>query len=287
APADHTQPGSTIGTPRYIAPEQARGDQIDGRTDIYSLGVMAYELLVGRLPFESDNPMELIAKHITVEAPRPIELEPSIPPMIDDLLVDMLAKDPDHRPTLARVREILEQLRGQPAIPRGSMPGITSSAAVAATQPAHVPRRRNRVWLAGIAAGVIVIAVVIGWTLMRNGEITGVPAEQLNNTNNAATDPGPSPNKVTVPDTASVPKPSPPPAEVPPPVVEPVLEAQQQVAPPSRKQVKRGRLPNRSKLTPDEDAEVPPAPPPAIEPAPPPPEDPDALRKPTFKPKPK
>src|SRR5688572_12334212 len=60
-PAGYTQPGQTIGTPRYIAPEQARGDHVDGRTDIYSLGVMAFELIVGRPPFTGDNPVELVA----------------------------------------------------------------------------------------------------------------------------------------------------------------------------------------------------------------------------------
>src|SRR5207248_6658490 len=77
--AEYTQPGQAMGTPRYIAPEQARGDAVDGRTDIYSLGVVAFELLTGRPPFIGDNPMELIAKHIAVPPPTPSEIEPQLP----------------------------------------------------------------------------------------------------------------------------------------------------------------------------------------------------------------
>jgi serine/threonine-protein kinase len=271
APADHTQPGSTIGTPRYIAPEQARGDQIDGRTDIYSLGVMAYEMIVGRLPFESENPMELIAKHITVEPPRPSEVEPGLPPLVDELLLDMLSKQPEQRPTLARIRDTLDQLRGQPQTIRGSTPRLlTPAAAVAATQLAPIARRRGRAWVAGLAAGVVVAAIVIGWSVIRE--------------DTAASNAVP-PNAAV--DTAAKPAPpplvaEPPPAPPPTPVVEPALDAE--ASEPVKKRPKRRAA---KTVKPDKPAPVVvPAPPPAVE-KPPVPEDPDALRKPTFKPKPK
>ncbi len=109
--ANFTQPGTMMGTPMYVAPEQARGDTVDGRADIYALGVMLFEMLVGRLPFLADNALELIACHIAEEPPVPSSLEPRLPPSGDRLLASMLAKEPARRPTLAEVRAALEEIR--------------------------------------------------------------------------------------------------------------------------------------------------------------------------------
>jgi hypothetical protein len=95
-----TRAGDIMGTPQYIAPEQAKGDAIDGRTDVYALGCMLYEMLSGRLPFESDSVMALLAAHvgkpvIPISQRRP---DLHIPPALDALVVAAMAKDPGLRP---------------------------------------------------------------------------------------------------------------------------------------------------------------------------------------------
>ena len=93
-----------VGTPHYMAPEQVRGEAIDRRADVYALGVLAYELLVGAPPFSGDSPAELAAQHLT-KKPRPVrEMRPNVPPAIDALVQKMLGKTRDERPLLETVR---------------------------------------------------------------------------------------------------------------------------------------------------------------------------------------
>ena len=96
-----TQTGAIIGTPAYMSPEQCRGaKQIDTRTDVYSLGVIAYQMLTGRLPFAADALGELLFKHLSETPAAPIALRPDIPPAISDIVARTLEKEPDKRPTL-------------------------------------------------------------------------------------------------------------------------------------------------------------------------------------------
>jgi serine/threonine protein kinase len=97
-----TQTGMIVGTPQYISPEQAlgmRGDDIDGRADLYSLGVVLFEMLTAELPFHSDTPMGMMLHHIQTPARSPRELRPdaAIPQTLSDVLLKMLAKDPGRR----------------------------------------------------------------------------------------------------------------------------------------------------------------------------------------------
>jgi serine/threonine-protein kinase len=108
---EYTQPGQAMGTPRYISPEQARGQLVDARTDIYSLGVMAFELLTGKLPFTGRNAMELIAQHVAETPPTPTDLAPTLPPAADTLLLQMLDKEPAKRPPLGVIRAMLDDIR--------------------------------------------------------------------------------------------------------------------------------------------------------------------------------
>jgi tetratricopeptide (TPR) repeat protein len=87
-----------VGTPQYIAPEQAKGDvDLDARTDIYSLGVVLYEMLVGQVPFQADTPFAIIHDHIFTPLPLPRSRKPDLPEAIERLLLKALAKDPDDR----------------------------------------------------------------------------------------------------------------------------------------------------------------------------------------------
>jgi serine/threonine protein kinase len=93
-----------VGTPGYICPEQVRGEDMDHRGDLYSVGVMMYELLTGRLPFNGPNSMDILLAHATEHAPTFTELGLAgwVPPEVEELVFDCLAKDPEERPQTAR-----------------------------------------------------------------------------------------------------------------------------------------------------------------------------------------
>ena len=109
-----------VGTPDYMAPEQARAQPTDARTDIYALGVLAFELLAGRLPFTAGSSVDLVMQHLTAPVPRLADLDPSIPVELSDLVAQMMAKEAAQRPqTLEPVRALLKQLSGRaPAAPQ-------------------------------------------------------------------------------------------------------------------------------------------------------------------------
>lgn len=107
----HTIEGQLVGTPQYLSPEQARGADVTPQTDVYSLGVMAYELFLEQLPFEAETAAEIMAMHLRAIPPAPSELWPDIPTRLEDLLLLMLAKNPENRPTMLEVARRLESVR--------------------------------------------------------------------------------------------------------------------------------------------------------------------------------
>ena len=111
-----TATGITVGTPAYMSPEQGMGDRdVDGRSDIYSLGVVAYQVLTGSLPFRANNTPAMIMKHVS-ETPRPVrELRRDVPPALAAAIERALAKDPDDRfPDAATFRDALLNRSEQP-----------------------------------------------------------------------------------------------------------------------------------------------------------------------------
>jgi serine/threonine-protein kinase len=112
----NTRTGAILGTPGYMSPEQGTGGAVDGRTDIYALGVIAYRMLTGRLPFEGVNHLEIVQKQLTTQ-PVPLrDLRPDAPPGLGDLIHQMLATRPEGRPQkMHEVRERLRALSAEPA----------------------------------------------------------------------------------------------------------------------------------------------------------------------------
>ena len=96
-----TQAGMIVGTPAYMSPEQLLGEDVDGRTDLYSAGVVLYECLTGRLPFAAQSPISLIAKLLHDDPVPPADVNPEIPPPLSALIVQLLSKKPEQRSATA------------------------------------------------------------------------------------------------------------------------------------------------------------------------------------------
>ncbi len=92
-----TETGSIVGTAHYLSPEQAKGGEVDPRSDLYSLGVVLYELLTGKTPFDGETPVEIAMKHLSTPPKPPSQLRPDIPRELDMVVMRALAKNPDER----------------------------------------------------------------------------------------------------------------------------------------------------------------------------------------------
>ncbi len=124
-----TQQGMVLGTPPYMSPEQFTGRPIDVRSDIYALGVMTYEMLTGRLPFEAQTAWEWATQHMTAQ-PKPIEIQPGgdqIPPKMRTAIMRSLSKDPNDR--YASVTEFFDAF-AMGIAPSGKMPSIEPTPSV-------------------------------------------------------------------------------------------------------------------------------------------------------------
>jgi serine/threonine-protein kinase len=106
-----TQLDSVPGTPNYMAPEQIRGWEIDGRADIYALGVLAFELLSGKPPFRGTSAIDVCVQHLSSEPPPLAPRCPGMPSGLEELVLDMLEKNRDHRPALDEIRQMLHEQR--------------------------------------------------------------------------------------------------------------------------------------------------------------------------------
>jgi serine/threonine-protein kinase len=95
--ATMTQTSAVIGTAQYLSPEQARGEQVDARSDLYSTGCLLYELLTGRPPFVGDSPVSVAYQHVREEPAPPSSIDPDVPPAVDAIVMRALIKDREHR----------------------------------------------------------------------------------------------------------------------------------------------------------------------------------------------
>ncbi|HEX3903924.1 MAG TPA: protein kinase [Polyangia bacterium] len=202
-----TQTGAAMGTPRYMAPEQCMGRAVDHRADLYSLGVILYEIFAGVVPFRGESFGELIYQHMS-EAPEPPSRHRAMAPDLERLILSCLEKDPAKRPESAKELGRLLEL----AVPAGNEPVTQLRTAVLSTRPSAAtgttmgqsigevvvsapppqPRKRAKVVA---AAGTALVVVVGGFLLTRS--------------HSPAHEPGPAPLPAPPP-VATAPQPPPP-----------------------------------------------------------------------------
>jgi serine/threonine protein kinase len=167
-----TGSGTGIGTPEYMAPEQGMGREVDARTDIYSLGIVLYELVTGRKPYTADTPMAVVLKHMTDPLPRPRQYIADLPDIVERVLLKALAKDPQDR--YSKISEFADALENadQSRKTANTQPNTPTSS----TNLTQLLQKKNlnRLWLTFGVVGIVFTGVLIGW-LARGDKTTEVP----------------------------------------------------------------------------------------------------------------
>jgi serine/threonine-protein kinase len=207
-----TETGSIVGTAQYLSPEQARGGEVDPRSDLYSLGIVLYELLTGKTPFDGETPVEIAMKHLSTAPKPPSKLRSDIPPELDMVVLRALAKNPDDRYQSADEMEAdLERVaRGArvaaatvdtatQVLSRPAAAVVAADAATAATMIAAPPPAATRdapppvvveeeeeyqeggdkpLWPWLVAVGFIIAAAIAGFFVWQ--EVSGAPQVTVN-----------------------------------------------------------------------------------------------------------
>ena len=188
-----SEPGMVMGTARYMSPEQARGVDVDARSDIFSLGSVIYELVTGRSAFEGETASDVIAEILKVEPPPPAEFAPNVPPELEHIIGKALRKDRDNRyqtvkDLLIDLQDYKKEAEFQAKLQKGIRPERALAGWTSRTPARAIPARRRAAptsflgnwWIAPIAALVVAI-LVIGYFLERrwNGPPTSARPRSL------------------------------------------------------------------------------------------------------------
>jgi serine/threonine protein kinase len=192
--------GSAIlGTPAYMSPEQAQGEGIDGRSDIYGLGVILFELLSGQQPYHGDTPMSVVVKHITDPIPHILDVKPDLPPALEAVIEKAMAKDREERfPTVKALSEALN------AIAKGETPDLENIDKTAVASPKTVlsktpppapgtvvakkqqvpvtepagPRKKSSLWIGLVGAALLLCVAAAAGVILFKDKIPFLAASQ-------------------------------------------------------------------------------------------------------------
>jgi eukaryotic-like serine/threonine-protein kinase len=176
-----TEEGAIIGTAQYLSPEQARGAPVDQTSDLYSTGIVLFELLTGQVPFTGDSPVEIAMKHLAEIPPAPSELRPDVPEDLDLVVVRALAKEPADRyqsaaamdadlETVARGGRVAAETAEAATMVLAGEGAIDATAATQITRrppPPHYepPKRGRPLWPWFVGGGVALALLVLGFFL--------------------------------------------------------------------------------------------------------------------------
>jgi serine/threonine-protein kinase len=209
-----TQTAQVIGTAQYLSPEQARGERVDARSDLYSTGCLLYELLTGRPPFTGDSPVAIAYQHVKEEPVPPSQIDPEVPAWADAIVLKAMRKDPaDRYQSAGEMRnDIQRALSGAPIAaampPTASYAGATRRMGAASTQlagrtasippydygppgygpddrgPGGPPRRQHRAWpwvaLATVVAVLVAVIVLLKFIGGGGNNAVSIPGVQNN-----------------------------------------------------------------------------------------------------------
>jgi tRNA A-37 threonylcarbamoyl transferase component Bud32 len=186
-----TQTAMTLGTATYFSPEQAQGEPVDARSDLYSLGVVLFEMLTGRPPFEADSPVAVAYKHVREDPPPPSSLNDDVSPALEAVVLRAMAKDPAVRYQTA---EGMRRALGR----TGTTPGGDATEQIPALRTAVLParaspprRRRRRWWPALVALVFTGLVVALVLSLLFAGRLADRPAATPAPSRPAASSPAP------------------------------------------------------------------------------------------------
>jgi beta-lactam-binding protein with PASTA domain/predicted Ser/Thr protein kinase len=151
-----TQPGTVLGTVHYLSPEQARGAPVGRASDLYALGVVLYEMLTGRLPFEGDTPIAVALKHLHEPPPRPRLVQPDVPIRLEGIVLTAMAKRSEDRYRSAR--DMATDLAGETEFWKDALESVE------ATRQFELPAAPPRRWRPGAlhVAGIVVATLAVG-----------------------------------------------------------------------------------------------------------------------------
>ena len=170
-----TQTAAIIGTAAYLSPEQARGEHVDARSDLYSTGCLLYELITGAAPFTGDSPIAVAYQHVREEPQPPSAYDDTLPEDVDTIVLTAMAKLPVLRYQSAQEMraDLLRASAGEPvlATPRRPPVPLLAPAAAASSVRMRTERRRGR-GLAYAVFGLVLLGLVVGISLLVRGLLT-------------------------------------------------------------------------------------------------------------------
>jgi len=156
-----TRTGSVMGTAQYLSPEQAQGVEVTARTDIYSIGVILFEMLTGRVPFDGENAVAIAMKQVGEEPAAPSSINPKVSPALDAIVLKALAKDPAQRfSSAAEMAAALDAAEAEPGAP-------VELAAIAGRED-----RSRRWWIIAAVLVLVLAGGALAWVLTRPDMVT-------------------------------------------------------------------------------------------------------------------